>query len=223
MSFHTLIYSSEVSRQVACGIVIPDPRPQIRLITRPVNYNFTVQDYQAYEDSRDYLLRCNPHVGRAALMAGGITWRLAIESLMPGIVLDGPDDIALVRGVGFRLQDRTNNVYVDDNLSHDEVRIIVGMYVRSPQRDRFNTDHTSFPMWWPDPATFKNSALDYGSWSPVNENWYRILRDKYRQGAAQPKTGVQWRTMVRNWDKRSRKLSETSCNAAMDFLRYMSA
>ena len=62
---------------------------------RQPGYKPTPQDYALYEDTRKRLLA--EARGRAALMAGGIVWRLAYEDLAPGTVLLGPSPEAETR------------------------------------------------------------------------------------------------------------------------------
>lgn len=89
---------------------------------RPPNHQFSLLDYAIYEDMRDRLLQ-SPR-GRAALMRGGIVWRLAMESLGFEDVLLGPDgnytkgDLVVMDGQPF----------VDDELSDHELDIICGVY-----------------------------------------------------------------------------------------------
>lgn len=197
-----------------------DPRPSHRLTVRPVKYKFTAADFEAYEHSRRYIFR-DPRIARAALLAGGILWRLAIEDAPPDLVLDGPDPTAYQLGIGFRLQDEKGCYYIDDDLTNEEVSNILGTYFEQPKPDRVKWDNDTYPMWWPPIRHIKGSALDFPTWTPVAENWYRTLRSKYRRGDLAPKKGVEWRTSVRNWDKRARRVMERSNESADIFLNRM--
>ena len=185
------------------------------------NYEFKSADYIAYEEVRDHFLRANPRVGRAALLAGGILWRLAIESVEQGLVLDGLDTLSSALGITFALRDNADNVFVDDDLTADEIHVIVGTYIREPLEKK-NFSGMGYPMWWPDNEHFDKSALDFGWWSPVAEAWYCSLRAEYRAGHTQPKTSRQWRKALRNGDKRARIFTQNSKEAASEFLRGVS-
>lgn len=114
-------------------------------------------------------------------------------------------------GIGFRLcDDKSGCVYVDDDLTEGELCNIVGMYFEKPQDDRTKWDDDTYPMWWPHPRYFKGSSLDFPMWTPVSENWYQGVRAKYREGKSGPKQGREWRSSLRNWDKRARQLHEMS-------------
>lgn len=141
-----------------------------------------------------------------------------MESLMPDIVLDGPGELACAQGIGFTFRDRTGVVYVDDTLTGDEIDLIIGTYLRQP-KESSNVRGVAFPAWWPGPVHFDDSALDFGWWSPIAEKWYRALRTAYRAGTGQPKTGPQWRQSIRNWDKRARRFTDHSRDAALTFLQ----
>ena len=192
--------------------LLPDPRPSLRLTIRPFSHSFTASDFEAYEYSRHYLFR-DPRIARAALLAGGILWRLAIEDCLPDVVLDGPQP-----GIGFQLRDRTGSAYIDDGLAEEEIQHIVGMYFAKPE-DRAKGENDTFPMWWPLPKYFKESSLNFPAWTPVAENWYTKLRAKYRQGSEQPKQGPKWRDAVKNWDKRARLVTEESRERTGTLLR----
>ncbi|KAI1783022.1 hypothetical protein LXA43DRAFT_1068047 [Ganoderma leucocontextum] len=177
ISFHTLMYSEAATHQHQH----PDPRPPLRLTIRPFNHKFTAADFEAYEYSRRYIFR-DPRIARAALLAGGILWRLAIEEVAPDVALDGLDLVSAQLGIGFRLHDKSGYVYVDDDLTHEEISNIVGMYFEQPDRNRIKWDHDTYPMWWPLPRHFKDTALDFPTWTPVDENWYP--RNGSAEGAA---------------------------------------
>ena len=177
---------------------------------RPSNHNFTAADFEAYEYSRHYIFR-DPHVARAALLAGGILWRLAIEEVLPDLVFEGPDMVSAQLGIGFHLRDEKSGcIYVDDNLTQGELSNIVGMYFEQHQLGPIDWDNDKYPMWWPLPRYVKGSSLDFPAWTPVAENWYQGLRAKYCQGECGPKQGRDWRTSLRNWDKRSRQVLQAS-------------
>ena len=213
VSFRTLTYSARATTLTKEGHTRVDPGLHHHLLMRPTTYTFSALDYHAYEEVRCYFLRSNPRIGRAALLAGGIVWRLAIETVAPDIVLGGPDAITYAQGITFALRDSSDNVFVDDDLADNEIQIIVGTYIREPL-NRYNLSGSGLPMWWPNRLHFDDSSLDCGWWSPVAEEWYCDLRAKYRTGKSQPKTGPEWRKALRNRDKRLRVFTGNSKKAA---------
>ena len=129
---------------------------------RPTMYKFGAADYHAYEEVRDYFLQTNPRAGRAALLAGGILWRLSIESVEKGLVLDGPDTLNAALGITFALRDSADNVFVDDDLTNEESHFIVGTYIRAPLEGR-NLAGAGYPMWWPHNNLVRNGPLLAGN------------------------------------------------------------
>lgn len=136
----------------------PQPEtPGVALGVFPFGYKPTVRDYLHYEQRRDHLFQ-QPY-GRAALMMGGIVWRLAIESLGMEEVLLGP---SFTSGHHFQilLEDQSA---VDDCLSSDDLDVICGVYKTLTSTlfslccmISFNTapgdytdSDTSNSSWWP--------------------------------------------------------------------------
>jgi hypothetical protein len=98
--------------------------------TRSPGYVFTIEDFNAYVYRRDSLLR-TPR-GRAALLKGGIVWRLAVEVIGVDECLEGPSVETLVHRRGHVFP--TDNPAIDlcdDDLSASELDIICGIYIYS--------------------------------------------------------------------------------------------
>jgi len=78
--------------------------------------------------ARDIYLK-QPHC-RAALLAGGIVWCLALESLGISPVLHGPSDLALNYGMRTSALDDSGQAYTlyDDTLTEAETDLICGVY-----------------------------------------------------------------------------------------------
>ncbi len=83
---------------------------------------FTTADFHAYERIRDNLVQS--YRGRAALLQGGIVWRLAMQSIDVNSVLLGP---SLYHTTRDRLE-LDGESWVDDQLSPDDTDIICGVY-----------------------------------------------------------------------------------------------
>jgi hypothetical protein len=161
-------------------------------------------DYEAYENARDAFLR-SPR-GRAALLKGGIVWRLAMEFLEPGLVLAGPSDDALVCGQSFR-PIAGNPDYYDDYLKPDELDLICGVYqvrtgilnlrilwflVAYRKTSTGYGDQVSHLSWWPKHATWEKSQFNVGYWTRFAEEWFQRRLAEIRSNNAQCKTAAQW-------------------------------
>ena len=102
IAFHTI-------RALPC--IPPTPIPHTEPTTiRPPGYRFTVDDYRAYSRRREALLLGTPR-GRAALLKGGIVWRLAVETLNLEKCLEGPSVEVVVH--------RRGKIYPTDHPSLD--------------------------------------------------------------------------------------------------------
>ncbi len=66
---------------------------------RGAGYAFTATDYDAYIQERAALLR-SARVRRAALMTGGIVWRLVISEVSSSESLHGPTTATTIHGRG---------------------------------------------------------------------------------------------------------------------------
>jgi len=105
---------------------IPPVRPQCRYLGyRSLNYSFDLADFAGYEVLRDSFLRSQPH-GPLALREGGIIARLAREVLPNSNALSGPSSEALGGHRACLVCD--DKIYVEDEFSDDELRLICGSY-----------------------------------------------------------------------------------------------
>ena len=95
---------------------------------RRAGYNPDLLDYESYVLTRDTYLR-QPHC-RAALLAGGIVWRLAFEALGISPVLDGPTAHTLKYGMRISASDASGQAHTlyDDSLMEDETNLICEVY-----------------------------------------------------------------------------------------------
>ena len=94
---------------------------------RPLGYQFTHDDYRAYE----YRLRCTLPTAkwRAALLHGGVVWRIALEMLAEdpkALIHEGPDRLMAHLGKCFR-PPRGDDWY-DDSLETEDLDLICGVY-----------------------------------------------------------------------------------------------
>jgi hypothetical protein len=137
-----------LSQGIPFKTLIPGPAPpRFRHIppipsglgSRVSGYVPTLLDYALYE--RDRASVVNGPYGRAALLTGGIIWRLARETLTDVTsAAAGPSDNVLDNGMAFR---STDGYLWDDSLSQHELDIICGVYkVRSGTACLFSFAHT---------------------------------------------------------------------------------
>jgi hypothetical protein len=89
----------------------------------------TVNDYEQYLQLRDEVI--SGYNGRAAFLAGGIVWRLAMDAMSDiGVALDGPDKYPTMRNhTTF-----DSKGYVDDVLDKHQEDIICGVYRIVPSK-----------------------------------------------------------------------------------------
>ena len=101
--------------------------PVITVPVRLPGYEFTQDDYYAYEQQRAALLS-DPRVARAALLRGGIVWRLAVATLSFDDVLEGPTTAATLQRRGIIIRSENSVDLCDDGLSQLELDIICGLH-----------------------------------------------------------------------------------------------
>jgi hypothetical protein len=104
---------------------VSSSREPVVLGYREVGYRPDSVDYAEYETIRRAFCESEQH-SRAALLKGGIVWRLVKEILSPGDVLTGPT--ADVCYHGHALTCPNNQILWDDDLSEDELDMICGVY-----------------------------------------------------------------------------------------------
>jgi hypothetical protein len=90
-------------------------------------YRFTPHDYAAYLRERAAILS-QPN-GHAALLQGGILWRLALQSLSPDAALQGPSDAVTANRAGYSTDELEDGLALwDDELTVVEKDLICGLY-----------------------------------------------------------------------------------------------
>jgi hypothetical protein len=142
-------------------------------------------DYTDYEAKRDAFLE-SPRA-RAALLMGGIVWRLAKHSLNLDCVLSGPSSQA--RYHGLRHHSKMLGDTIDDELTSDEIDLICGVYWIYTQRKGIQVAQKS---WWPQPSAWAKSGLNWGIWTPSDEQWFQKRLEDIRGGRAFVRTASEW-------------------------------
>ena len=102
----------------------PTSHSKLTLGYRPLSYQFSLSDFVSYERKKDELL--SGSAGRAALMQGGIVWRLAIDTVQQKKVTNGP--VSSVAWSGKNVGDLDGHTLVDYYLSLAAEDAICGMY-----------------------------------------------------------------------------------------------
>jgi hypothetical protein len=108
-------------------------RKSIGLGRREAEHKFDVIEYLAYEKAKNDILASS--IGRAALMDGGIVWRLAKDVVKSRAVLRGPSGLAKTQGAV--MGHLGSYVLVDDRLQAADEDIICGVYHVSQGIHRF--------------------------------------------------------------------------------------
>ncbi|KAG6807224.1 hypothetical protein H0H92_008358 [Tricholoma furcatifolium] len=162
---------------------------------RPQNYKPDVIDYRAYVASRDNLLR-GP-LGRAALMAGGILFRLASDSVSRDAVHYGPSDTVFNHGRCHWSGQASSPAYWDDTLMEDDTDVICGVYRVGTNQQSGDGPQTADLSWWPKPSIWEGSGLNAGCWTVDCETWYQDRLAKCLAGTADLKNPSAWRHSLR--------------------------
>ncbi|KAF8220650.1 hypothetical protein L208DRAFT_1114604, partial [Tricholoma matsutake] len=81
------------------------------------------RDYETYESIQNRFLSSPP--ARAAVLKGGIIWRLAKEAILESAVLSRPSTEVYSTGAMFQ---SNWGIFLDDGLSDDELDFISGVY-----------------------------------------------------------------------------------------------
>ncbi|KAI0668581.1 hypothetical protein C8Q78DRAFT_979238, partial [Trametes maxima] len=149
-------------------------------------------DYRQYE-MRAYEIFASPR-GRAAILCGGLVWRLAMELLGN----EGLRQAAQGPSVGifehcYKVQPRHGPPYFDDTLTPEEEYIICGTYKAVDRHNR----QPNLISWWPRPSQWKSSGLNLGHWTVLAEEWFVGRLRRIRKGEALPLNGKDWKSHIR--------------------------
>ena len=155
-------------------------------VTHPDGNNPHLTDYYAYRHDLGHFLSKYPHARAAALCAGGILWRLAMDAhefkSEADIVGAFHASVCVSRVIG-------GERYWTPRLSVEEENILVGVHRWAVGKSsettvftmvhRLSTDYANSPRdgsWWPKPSTWAESGLNFGAWAPFDEEWYQDRR-----------------------------------------------
>jgi hypothetical protein len=123
IAFRTLL-----SLRIIPTVAQPLAQSLSRLVPiRLPQYQFTTKDYATYQQQRDAIL-ASPR-GRAALLRGGIIWRLARDLLSFDEALQGPSTATTIHRSGFSVEYPPSGSQLwDDDLSLEELELLSGAY-----------------------------------------------------------------------------------------------
>ncbi|KAG6913847.1 hypothetical protein DXG01_003935 [Tephrocybe rancida] len=156
---------------------------------------FTQKDYDNYARERSTLLR-HPRV-RIALMQGGFAWRLCALIVTFESVLQGPTGWNPVPGTMFTVHDpKTNEIFVDDELTEVELNSITGTYVCLTGLGA----QTAMRSWFPLSSTFEAGGEDYRRWNDYREDdFQRHLAEicKPTSESRGPLNAKKWQDLMR--------------------------
>ncbi|KAK7677675.1 hypothetical protein QCA50_019366 [Cerrena zonata] len=148
-------------------------------------WTFSVADYQSYVNRRLQLFE-NKAVASAALRAGGILWRLALESYVD---LDQVTSVTAIDYVGsLRMAYLGSSLMVYDDLPFDIAETVVGVYKVFTGKG----EQTADVSWWPKQSTWNASGFNCGHWTTQCEEWFRRRRDAIVKGEAAPRKTKEW-------------------------------
>ncbi|PBK65546.1 hypothetical protein ARMSODRAFT_891747 [Armillaria solidipes] len=175
---------------------------------RPMGFQPELSDYAYYVRKRRALLE-DPSVARAALMCGGLIWRIAMEHVGDAeFILSGPGGDMSRYGECHKIQGPgpgggggggDYNLW-EESLTKDQIDLLCGVYrvYRSAAGSPTSTQDLS---WFPRQCSFRNLGLDLGHWSPDSEDWYQHRVQMYL--TADPKgrclNQAEWKSYIRLW------------------------
>lgn len=187
--FHTLIPGPIAKKSPPA----PKPAPRPYLGYRKSGYRPDANDFRAYERERDRFLRSNR--GRAAILAGGLLSRLAMNTVQREDVVYGPDP-DLVSKQGRCFWEYGGKGYWDDFLTSDEADLICGMYMVEKGPSHSSADEASHMSWWPRQSHFTIGGLNLGFWSYDCEKWFRNRSRECTSREDPLMSATQWRKAV---------------------------
>jgi hypothetical protein len=225
--FRTLLPVRQVPRSPSDVRALPIRLP---------GYKFTKRDFDAYLHLRAEILT-GPR-GRAALLRGGILWRLAVGHTSIHDALHGPNTWTLSRRGGFSVGDPdSGEIFGDDDLSPLDEQLLCGAFLLYTGKlllfvFRFNFgilitrwsgygNQTATVSYFPLPSTYDASGENYGIWTERAEDEHQKWEAAVQNGA-QPRPQGQWRDFLRG-HKKARRLKASTSTSSLHFLNVARA
>lgn len=176
-------------------------------VVHPIGKKPQLVDYLAYRHELAAFFTHYPHAYAAALSAGGILWRIAMDVLPP------PNEYDLVRQFhpnGCFSTTINGEKYWTPRLTQSEEDVIAGVYRWPVCKSAYSNcldslgswlpaseDSPQENSWWPKRQVWDDSGLDFGAWAPVNENWYTARNDAIRAQQAECVRSRSWKSKVK--------------------------
>ncbi|KAI0085723.1 hypothetical protein BDY19DRAFT_896089 [Irpex rosettiformis] len=155
---------------------------------KPHGINLTCEDYKMYMRTRDALL--SGPARRAALLEGGIVWRLAWTTCSIEETSSGPDINNELSHGQIKTLELGGKRCAETILSQQDQYIIVGVYrvLRT----------AAITSWWPTSEVWASSGYAVGYWSYAAESWFQQRLKRIRSGDAMPMNSAEWRNSLRH-------------------------
>ncbi|KAF9045651.1 hypothetical protein BDZ89DRAFT_1127583 [Hymenopellis radicata] len=153
-------------------------------------FRANVLEYDQYILRRARLF-ASTSVLRAALMCGGLLWRLAMEHC------PDPNVVLACSGEDFTMRTATSRgeVFSEISLTDTDIDIILGVYLVSqecpPPKACLEVS------WFPRKGPFNRGGLGVGFWSADAESWYQDRVHGYLSGSEQPVPQADWSSKMK--------------------------
>ncbi|THG94306.1 hypothetical protein EW145_g8165, partial [Phellinidium pouzarii] len=176
-------------------------------------------DYLTYEGKVVDLIKSNSRA-RAAVMRGGIVWRLvmhhlglddAVDAVMAGPTGDFVQCVYTTGTVG-----GTSQEWWDDQLTEDEECLICGVY-KMYYGDDERPESIEYASWWPRASVWDLSSMNCGFWSSFAETWFRVRLQKIKENQASIQNQLKWRKALQLM-RPSRTLMENNKKLAESYI-----
>ncbi|KAI0086279.1 hypothetical protein BDY19DRAFT_895211 [Irpex rosettiformis] len=173
---------------------------------KPNGIRLNREDYKTYVKMRNNLL--DGPIGKAALLEGGIIWRLAWNCCDLETTAKGPDlpTESFTAHSSVHLISLGGQRFAETVLSQQDRYILVGVYRVLTENPKQNS--ASITSWWPTQETWKDSGYNTGYWSHAAEVWYRRRIQLIEDGKAEPLTSNEWRNTLRHSKSDAKDLLE---------------
>ncbi|KAI1784745.1 hypothetical protein LXA43DRAFT_1101050 [Ganoderma leucocontextum] len=204
IQFHTVIQRPPSLNPRTLPPLAPAPRHYRRHDHIP-----TPSEYGEYMTHVLDLLH-HPHVVRAAMLTGGIVWRIMLEAIgreddlyymYLQLGAAGPTGDSRKHAVVYSMSNGASAE--DDTLSEEERDIICGVY-KVYTGNGLQTEDRS---WWPKDTQWKTGMGYNGIWTPYQEKWFTMRLRKIFKGEAGPRNGKDWKNDLRGWKQPSKLIA----------------
>lgn len=198
-------------------------------VVHPVGRSPQHADYLAYRQELARFFTHYPHAYAAALCAGGILWRIAMDVLPPPDVYD---ITRLFHPNGCFSRLINGEKYWTPQLTVREEDVISGVYkwaiCKSDRTSPLETldsptlASSNSPMecsWWPKHQAWSGSGLDFGAWAPFDEDWYAKRSAQFQEGAANCIRVRNWKSGIKYQEKPTRIFLQKVRTLTDEFVR----